>query len=193
MREIITDFLAWGPHGLYATAALMLLSVPLGSLYAYVSYIGYHRDIVLPDPARRKAAIGGALIIALMVFLYRHVHGADYRQWSDVIKNWSDGAIPAILKPVNDFLVERMNRSTNVLERLLWAVVTTFALPAIVGIALMTSLLLLLFGTLATGAALVAGSVAVYAAITAAIGCLPGFLFGLVILLYFLLVHGLYL
>ena len=39
MREMVADFLAWGPHGLYATAALMLLSVPLGSLYAYVSLV----------------------------------------------------------------------------------------------------------------------------------------------------------
>jgi hypothetical protein len=189
MREIVANFPAWGPHGLYATAALMVLSVPLGSLYAYVSYIGYRRDIVLPDPTRGKAAIGGALIIACTVFLWRHVYGANFGQWGDAIEAWANGTIPAITKPVSDFLVDRMNGSTNILERLFWALVTVFALPAIVGIALMTALLLIFFGVTGAGAFLVAGTATTVAAVVAAIACLPGFLFGLMILCYFLFVR----
>jgi hypothetical protein len=190
MDEIIADFVTWGPHGLYATAILMLLSVPFSWLYAYTAYIGYKRSgITRPSEERRRAAIGGALITAPSIFLWRHVVGADWRQWYQATLDWLWHTTLYPVNVVSAFLTAQMEQAPNIFVRLFWAIVGVFAVPGVMGIGLGIFLWVGIFAGFGIIGVIGAGTIAVFGSVTAAIVSLPGFLLGVPILLYFLFVR----
>ena len=190
MGEIIADFLAWGPHGLYATAILMLLSVPFGWLYAYTAYIGYKRSgITRPSDERRRAAIGGALIATPSIFLWRHVVGADWRQWYQATLDWLWHTALYPVNVVSAFLTTQMEQAPNIFVRLFWAIVGVFAVPGVMGIGLGIFLWVGIIAGFGIIGVIGAGTLAVFGSLAAAIVSLPGFLLGVPILLYFLFVR----
>ena len=188
--ESLHEFLRWGPYGLYATFAMMLFAIPLGWLYAYLAFVGYRRDITEPNSQRQKAALGGVIIIALTIFLWRHLLVSDIHEYplGDML-HWVQTALPRFIGILLSPVTAYAEPSHNLLVRLIASVALIVLVPAVFIITLWA----LLVGTVAVFAGAAASMVAsfafVAASLAAAVSCVPGFFLGVPILLYFLFVR----
>jgi hypothetical protein len=193
VSDSLHDFLHWGPYGLYATFVLMLLALPLGWLYAYVAFVGYRRDITQPDPQRARSAVGGAILIGLLIFIFRHVFTSDpflRPAWEEYrhILDWTFKLSGSITRSILDWVVKQHDES-GFLGRIFWGLlagalgvvlfalvlISVFAMWALVAVAIIT--IFVLSGTTVLGS------------VPAGVIAFPGFLLGLPILLYFLFVR----
>jgi hypothetical protein len=186
MDNADTPYLHFGPYGLYSTFLLMLLAIPFGWIYAYVAHAGYHKDITLPNSERVQAAWGGALLIAIAVFLLRHgVWDINAKE----VFAWVHDTVAWLIRMMMDFLIKQFQTANGLLSKLFFLFVLTFAAPAALGLFFIG-----LFyggGAVFTGlyTAMIGSGAGVASAIVVAIGCLPGFVMGTVIVLYFLFVR----
>lgn len=186
VHDIIAPLLSAGPHGLYGTAALIVLCLPLGYLYAYVSYVGYKQTgVTRPSEARRKTAIGGAVIFAVCVVLYRHALTIDWRQSYEraLPALWSLIMMP--IQGVSSYVATQTEQAPHFVARLFWAIVSGIAIPGTVGLMFGLFIVLAIGAGLLLGGVIAAGFAGLFAALVAAAGALPGFLLGVPIVLYF--------
>ena len=192
MTESLHDFLRWGPYGLYATFALMILAIPLGWMYAYIACVGKRRDITEPDPERRAAAWGGAVIIAVAIFVGRQIIWGDSREFDDAMHWAQHDSIKFfgwLCSPFVNAVGEYLQPTHPLYVRLLAYLAALIILPGTVAVALFGMMAAIIFVGLGTVAAVVAGfSFGAYA-LAAALWFLPGFLIGVPIVLYFLFVR----
>jgi hypothetical protein len=190
MIDWLDEFLQWGPYGLYATLVLMLLALPLGWLYAYIAFVGKHRDITQPDPVRRKAAWGGAIIIAVGIFFFRHMFSPDpindFRQWMQT------GYMPWVgnlFRPLLEYVESFATPDNNLLVRLLAAVPLLLVTVFVAGSAIYGALFLIVAVFVGAGLFVLLGYMFLFGALSAAAWCLPGFFMGTIIVSYFLFVR----
>ena len=135
MMDLVHEFLRWGPYGLYATFVLMICAIPLGWLYAYVAFVGKRRDITQPDATRMKAAWGGALILALLMFAWRQIASDTTQHELDDFVHWMNtGYFPwfgRLSAPLLDYLSSYAAEGNNLLVRLIAACALVVVLPAV--------------------------------------------------------------
>jgi len=192
MMDSLNEYLRWGPYGLYATFALMICAIPLGWIYAYLAFVGYRRDITEPDPQRRKAAWGGAAIIAIAIFICRHIIWGDTRPYDDAM-HWAQkdsiNFFGWLCKPFVDTVGEYLQPTHPLYVRLLAYVAALIVLPLTVAVALFGGMAAIIAIAVGSVTAVIAGfSFAAYS-LGVALWYLPGFLLGVPIVLYFLFVR----
>ncbi len=192
--ESLHEFLRWGPYGFYATFVLMILAIPLGWMYAYIACVGKRRDITEPDPTRRAAAWGGAILIALLMFVWRHLLVSDTHQYPiDDFMHWMyTGYMPWIggmFKPLLEWAEHLTRDGSNILVKLFGLAAIMVLTPASVGVALFGGMALILVVLIGAGVLMVFAFAFVTGALSAALWFLPGFLIGVPIVLYFLFVR----
>src|SRR5271166_580714 len=190
MMDLLDEFLGWGPYGLYATVAMMLCAIPLGWMYAYIACVGKRRDITEPDPERQKAAWGGAIIIALLVFVWRQMlvpyDTAAFMRWMYT------GYMPfmgSLFRPLLDYADSLVLHGTNIFIKLLGYAEILVLAPASMAVALFGSMALIIVVMVGAVAMVIFGFTFIGGALGTALWYLPGFLLGLPIVLYFLFVR----
>jgi hypothetical protein len=199
MMDWLDEFLQWGPYGLYATLVLMLLALPVGWLYAYIAFVGKHRDITQPDPVRQKAAWGGAIIIAISIFVLRHLFVSDIKQTISNFDEWmrageySKWMGDHFVKPVFEYEESFFRPGSNVLVN----IALTLLHPFVILFVTVFMANVVIWGIPIVVIAVPVGVVVLFAfnfaflggALSAAAWCLPGFLIGTIIVSYFLFVR----
>ena len=193
MSPSLHEFPRWGPYGLYATFVMMLFTLPLGWLYAYVAFVGSRRDITEPDPQRQKAALGGAIMIAILILVFRHVLTSDterHPDWDSYkhILTWTFNFSGAITRSILEWVGEQAHQGA-VLWRIFWALIGAALAVVLFGLVLIAVIVVWALVAIALVVIMLTSGAAVVAATMAAIVAFPGFLLGVPILLYFLFVR----
>jgi hypothetical protein len=174
--DFVAPYLQWAHTDSTRRSSSYCSRFHLDGFTAYIAYVGYRKDITQDNPERTKIAIGVALVAAFLMFASRHVVHGDALQWGKALSDWAFSLVGKAVDGISNSLVDRMNHASNLLIRLAWAIVGTFALPALVGVVLCVGMFALFFGTLGAGALIGSSIAAVYSAAVAAIVALPGFL-----------------